>query len=86
MKWRRTKLSDAAVGEGLNSEATIVAIQAKTKRIKASIAIRLRANFRLALCSTSSVTTYEWPPLTGFSHKCAWIVTRTPTSIASEML
>jgi hypothetical protein len=57
MKWTRTKPSDAAVGEGRKSDVTIVASHANTKRIKASTAIRLRANFRVALCSSYSVTT-----------------------------
>jgi hypothetical protein len=39
---------------------TIVVSQANRKRIRASMAIRWRANFRVALCSLSSVTTWEW--------------------------
>jgi hypothetical protein len=58
MKWKKAKSPETAVGEGLKSEAKIVANQANTKRIKASAAIRLRANFRVALCSSYSVTTF----------------------------
>jgi len=59
MNWTKPELAEEAIGAGRVREVTIAAIQAKTKRKKASRAIRRFANFREELCSSLSVTTWD---------------------------